>query len=254
MYKNKASASKKFNENICISMIVKTCRYPLRNHFNAVLKEALHNLRETLSNKNINTYDKEKLFNKVVTLCNKVNFKKVSEGVGLFVSENVSQLVYFDIPVRDKVSIDENFNVKKIFLNDPFSLKAYVILLSTNHIRLIEVTSEKAKEIKSDSFPFQIENDSQNKSAYKSDLTKAYKEIRAAINTPHIPLLVCGPHDILESYKKISKIYFKNVYYFELNFDRSSLKEIWKFAFRWVKHTYDSQIETISEELEKNLH
>lgn len=75
------------------------------------------------------------------------------EGLGMFLSPTVKEIVHFPFPVKEKVMISDSFEIRDIVYMQSFSAPYYVLHLSEKSIRLLRGSLDKLEEIHDDNFP-----------------------------------------------------------------------------------------------------
>ena len=139
-------------------------------------------------------------------------------------------VLYMRNTVKDKNMHSKDILLSKIYYN--------LIVLSENKIRLFEGREMQVTEIQNEFLLYLRENNFQNQIA---GFKKAEKKIRASIHNKNAPVIICGESKILNAFKEISQTHYSLPYYFELNFDNSSLSEIGTFAGSMAKQIYHSK-------------
>ena len=133
----------------------------------------------------------------------------------------------------------ENIDSKELSVTD---LPYYVIVLNESRIRLMEGRDMQVTETENKLLQQLQESKFQNHlKEIQTELKKAERKIRSAIQNTNVPVIICGESKILNAYKEISQSHYNMPYYFELNFDKSSLSEIGLFAGRMAKQIYCSK-------------
>lgn len=248
---------REINNNIHLSLIISTMKEaPTREYNSNIIHSAFlrlkSDLRKILTDELNTSY-----LNEVSNNIEKIDYKKITHGIGIYVSGKTSELIYFDIPVANKLVVN-TFQVKEILLREQSFLRSYIVLLNDDHIRLLSLNGEKIKEITDGTFPFQIKNEFQfpetknvlsrvpEESVIKmkrivSKLREAEKTLDEYITQKNIPIIFCGLNKILSAFKKINKS-FHQAAYFELNLDKYSLNEIAKFVYPLIKKIHEAEI------------
>lgn len=258
---NKLTKMRENNGNICISIIISTKKEsPLRQQNESIIKNAFHKFKDILEQKFSKKVSGEYV-SKLQNLEKSIEFKRITEGIGIFFNDIVSEIIYFENPVEDKLLIDDNFEIREILIEDKNSLRAYVVLLNETHVRFFETEGENVKEIINDKFPFNIENEFQlpesqnilsrvpeesdiNMKRIIAGLREADKNINNFIKNKNLPVIICGLDKTLSAYKKIRNE-FPFSYYYAVNFDKSSLKEIGSFIRSLTMQLYENEAQNI---------
>jgi len=84
------------------------------------------------------------------------------DGLGIFVSPDMSRLVHFPFPVKEKVVVDNSFETRDLYYLEQFAKPYYVLKLTKNEASLFLLeTGTVAREITNTHFPMRnsIENE-----------------------------------------------------------------------------------------------
>ena len=146
---------KKVTADCCVTIIMNTHRtLPDNEKDLIVLKNMLKEAGMQLSG-----YNKELvtvLIEKLDTLAASIDHRKNLESLVLFASENVAEYVRLPIAVTDRVVTDKTFAARDLVRALHQQAAYYVLVLSRDKARLIEVFNDKMVAEVDDSFP--IEN------------------------------------------------------------------------------------------------
>ncbi|MDP4147943.1 MAG: hypothetical protein Q8943_00900 [Bacteroidota bacterium] len=138
--------------NICISIIVPTHRLsPERRVDHLVLDKAIREAKKYLAH-NYREEEIKALLRSIDELYNRIDFNHNAEGIGLFVSANIKELVQFLFPVKEKVIIDRSFEVRDLLFQAYYALPYYTLLLTEKEARLFEGRFNHIREIKDNHF------------------------------------------------------------------------------------------------------
>jgi len=139
--------------NICISIIAPTHKLsPERRTDSLHLEKAIQRAKEYLQNKyagnNINP-----LTQAIDELYRQIDFNHNAEGIGLFVSANIKKLVQFYFPVKEKVTIEDSFEIRDLLYEAYYNKPYVVLLLSEKEAKLFNARLNIVSEITDDHFP-----------------------------------------------------------------------------------------------------
>ena len=144
---------------ICISIIVPTHRLsPERRGDHLEMEKAINKAKEYLHYK----YTKEQvkpLLQSLDELFHQIDFDHNAEGLGLFVSSNVKQLVPFFFPVKEKLVVNNQFETRDLLYQVYYEQPYMVLLLTEKGAKLFEGKFNTLSEIKDVHFPLQYEDD-----------------------------------------------------------------------------------------------
>ena len=145
--------------NICISVIVPTHRlFPERKADRIVIDKAVENTILLLEAKYGQKETKE-LSQKLKDVIPTIDYDHNLDGIGFFVSENVSSVVKFPFPVKEKIVVDRGFEIRDLLYKTNISKPYYTLLLSEKKIRLFQGVHEDFTEIRGKHFPFEFYDD-----------------------------------------------------------------------------------------------
>lgn len=205
----------------CISIIISSelksfsdknkIRLKLRNSIQEVRKRLISKLDEDVL---------RKLLNKLESLADQVDIGHLRNGIGLFAAHDYGKLIYFPLPVQDRVSIGESFSVAEI-LSNINGLKPYrVLLLSKNTSRLFLGAGSELTEIEDGKFPHTNEEDFE---VQRTDPGSFYNNEESKVDQAHFenylrqidellkgqqknnPVILLGVQKLLSTFKEVSK-------------------------------------------------
>jgi Bacterial archaeo-eukaryotic release factor family 3 len=145
----------------CVSVIIPTHRTsPDRRVDTEVLHKSISQTKDLLSKKKVPVEIHKSLVESLDKLVREFDPVHATEGLGLFVSPDVSRLVHFPFPVKEKIIIDKTFETRDLYYLEQYAKPYYLLNLSKNeaHLFLLE-TGTLAREITNTHFPMRIEND-----------------------------------------------------------------------------------------------
>jgi len=86
-----------------------------------------------------------------------IDYKKVKNGVGIFVASELLHIVYFPFPVEEKVVIDQSFEVRDLVWGRNQWIDYWVLSLDQKETRLFKGVGDALEEIKDDQIPLGYE-------------------------------------------------------------------------------------------------
>jgi hypothetical protein len=101
----------------------------------------------------------QKLENNLSQLISEIELTKNRKGVGLFFTPFSKRLVEFPYEVKEKVTIDNHFDLKDISYLSSISLNYLLLDLNDSVISIYEGFNNEIREIKDDNFPIKIFDD-----------------------------------------------------------------------------------------------
>lgn len=198
------------------------------------------------------------VMNKLRTNIKKLKFESDKKSIAIYVSPIFEKVIYLDIPVEEKIIINESFEIRDLLYSKKQLHKYLVLLLSTKESRMYLGNSENFIRIVSDipESAYAYVNDAPERVSNFSDMSDR-KEILMEKFLHHIdmgldsllkvydlPLFVLGTDRILGHFKKLSKHSEAVIEYVHGNYEEAGLtklKELMK------KHVSDWQKKKQSE-------
>ncbi|HEX6891101.1 MAG TPA: hypothetical protein VF141_10410 [Chryseolinea sp.] len=142
--------------NPCISMIIPTARLTRERMENPQLIErAVLRARQLLAN---STWPNEKIVAMNGTLDSirdRIGYIRFQEGLAIFISPNVFKIELLPFPVKEKVMLGKNFEVRDLIYFSQFLKPYYLVALSKKRVRLFKGSGHDLQEIINDDFPKQ---------------------------------------------------------------------------------------------------
>ncbi|MGZ8543654.1 MAG: baeRF3 domain-containing protein [Flavisolibacter sp.] len=229
-FDDKPATIAKDKGGICVSIIVPTHRTsPERMVDMPEVKKAIDKVKSDL----LKTYFKTEtapLLQALDNIFGRIDFNHNNEGIGLFVSAHVQELVPFFIPVKKKIMIGRSFDIRDRIDQEYYAQPYLVLQLSEKEAKLYYGSFDQLKEIKDNNFPSRRKDDyeysrpSRGNSYVGQAATQGFekdktyietiryerflKTVDAAINQSLISnplLLVSGSQQSVSLFKKISK-------------------------------------------------
>lgn len=144
--------------NTCISIIVPTHRLsPDRMVDHLEVKKAVEKAIQYLEYK----FDKDvvkPLALSLDELYDSIDFNHNAEGIGLFVSPNIKQLISFFFPVKEKLVVSDSFETRDLLLQAYFSRPYFTLLLNENEAKIFEGRINTLEELSDTHFPRKFED------------------------------------------------------------------------------------------------
>ena len=159
--------------------------------------------------------DANKLVDKLKNLAGQIDHNYNLESLLLFVNNDTEEIVKLPISVTDRIIIDNTFATRDLIRTMHIESNYYVLVLSQDYARLIEVLNDKViQELKS---PFPIKNEHYHSSssaeaasgARMTNLLAEYfntvdKEVNKTRNENRLKVLVCSVEENYAEYLKIA--------------------------------------------------
>jgi Bacterial archaeo-eukaryotic release factor family 3 len=205
-----------------------------------------YNLKMALSKaeKQLNAAYPDNIAKPVITklykLIDTLNYTTHKKSVAIFASPIIEKAFYLDIPVMEKIVIDESFEIRDLVYCKKQSNKYLLLTLSGTVSKMFLVNNSSFTLIKSNKVQEEGDEDNTRKErvGHFADPDK-YKEIgiikflhqmdaglSLIINAYGLPLFVLGPEKIVGHFKKITNNEKNILEYVHGNFDEATEKEI----------------------------
>lgn len=101
----------------------------------------------------------ENLTASVLALATTIDFNHTLEGLGLYISDEVQQIVHFPFPVTKKVVVDKRFEIRDLLYKMAFSKPYYLLHLEEEKATLYYGVLQHLEAIKDQNFPCIAVND-----------------------------------------------------------------------------------------------
>lgn len=196
----------------CVSIIVPTHRLGQdRQADHRIMEDAVAIAKQALVNESTD------YMVAIDELYQEIDFNKNKEGIGIFVSPNIRELVKFPFPVARKISVNKSFLLQDLLYVENYSTPYYLLDVSKKKIHLFRGVMDHLEEIHDQNFPQKVYDDyeynkpSQSSSSAGYAHVKSYEKDKSEVElirlkktfrdagknlseylTKKTPLLVCG--------------------------------------------------------------
>jgi hypothetical protein len=145
--------------HICISIILPTHRlFSERKVDKFEMEKAVENATQLLGSK-YNTKDTKPLISTLQEMAKSIDYDHNLDGVGLYVSDQVNMMVKFPFAVKEKIVVDNNFEIRDMLYKTNLSQPYYTFMLSEKKVRLFEGCLDQLTEIRGKHFPYEFYDD-----------------------------------------------------------------------------------------------
>jgi hypothetical protein len=179
-------------------------------------------------------------------LAHKIDFRKLSQGLALYISPAREKVFHLPFEVKERVIIDKTFEVRDLLLASKTNFSYAVITVSEKSVRVFSGFNHRISEIKVAEMPYSIDdvggegrsriasftsfssarNVSDAKSYLENKLEKYLREIDRVItaepNLKKVPLVICGSDRVTGHFDKLTKNAKHILGYVHGNFDNAS--------------------------------
>jgi hypothetical protein len=181
-----------------------------------------------------------KVINSLNALIQGLNFDTHKKGIALYVSPVFSKALYLDIPVEEKIIVDESFEIRDLVYCKKQAHKYLVLLLSNREskillgnnadfVRLASTSAETVVAYENDS-PERIANFSDPSYRKEVILEKFLHHIDQSLdlilNAYHLPLFVVGTDRTIGHFKQLTKHAGAVVQYIHGNYEDATNAEL----------------------------
>ena len=210
-----------------------------------------------------------------------IDYTHNAEGLGLFVSAKISEIVQFPFPVIEKTIVGDKFETRDLVYLSAY-LEDYLLLsISMDETKLYRGSGTELKDIRNNDFPRKYIDDYEyarpslgssygpslkstekdksiiTKERFERFLHETDKLLSHYLNNNHIPLIIAGVKQELGYFQKESTHTAQIAGQIVGNYTHSSLTEFGKMAFeRIIKHREkitQQEIEKLSDSIGKEL-
>lgn len=180
------------------------------------------------------------VMHKLEAIIKNLNFNTYKKSIAIYVSPVFEKVLYLDIPVEEKIIIDESFEIRDLVYSKKQLHKYLVLLLSGKESRMylgntdsfVRIVSNKPENI------FAYENDVAERVANFSDVAER-KEIMmdkflrhtdnvldSILHAYQLPLFILGTEKILGHFNSITKHKSACTEYIHGNYEEASFEEL----------------------------
>jgi hypothetical protein len=143
----------------CFSVNIPLKSSPTDKIWNEKMVDKIHKNVLRKIHDEFNNETAQKLENNLSQLISEVELTKNRKGVGLFFTPFSKRLIEFPYEIKEKISIDDHFDLKDISYLSSISLNYLLLELNDGVISLYEGYNKELREIKDKNFPIQIIDD-----------------------------------------------------------------------------------------------
>lgn len=211
--------------------------------FKAELTERLKSIVTKTERELETDYPKEicgLVIQKLQSLISNLNFNTHKKSVAIYVSPVFEKVLYLDIPVEEKIIINESFEIRDLVFSKKQLQKYLVLLLDEKEFRIyngnaenfVRIVSNKPESVFAyvNEIPEKVSNFTDNEQRKETIMNKflhhADNALDIILNAYNLPLFIVGPQRILGHFKSISKHNSAIIEYIEGNYNKSTEQEL----------------------------
>lgn len=191
----------------CISVVVPTHRTAPDKIKDLDAVTSAVNLAKNLltSNYSESSYDTNTLISKIDELVETIDFVHPQDGIGIFVSPNISKLITFPFPVKEKVKVSHAFERMDLVYYLNTIIDYGVLAISQKKINLFLAKGEELSEINNQDFPLVYEETYEYSkptkgTSYSNSSLKGFERDKSEIEEIRLKDLLRKADHLLEKY------------------------------------------------------
>ena len=143
----------------CLTVIVPTHRlFPERKTDKIVIDKALDNAMLLIESR-FGQKESESMKQKLQEQVSKIDYDHNLDGLGIYISDNVDMMVKFPFPVKEKIVVNNHFDIRDMLYKVQISRHYFTLMVSEKSIRLFDCYHESFTEMKGKHFPFDYYDD-----------------------------------------------------------------------------------------------
>jgi hypothetical protein len=264
--------------NVCVSIIVPTHRTsPGRRADKLETEKAIDHAKQLLQYKYPEHQIKPLLY-ALDELFQASDFLHNTEGIGLYVSSNIKIAIQFPFPVKEKVMVENDFEIRDLLYKINYSTPYHVLMLTEKCGRLFEGCWNNLSEIKDNNWPTEYKDDYiYEKPAHSSHYAgyshvKMYEKDKSELEAvrfknffhqldkssdayliDNTPLIVLGPQKELSWFEQVSKHKKNIINKIHGSFNYSNLKSLsdlaWPPMFEYLQNERKQLVKEFEEKI-----
>lgn len=119
------------------------------------------------------------LIESINNLYNEIDFDRTQDGIGFFVSTGFMYQTFFPFPVREKIVVDESFDLRDLLYKAQYSFPYYLLHLDEKKARLYRGKLKHLEEINSKDFPLVYVNEREYQPSSQSTSHAGYAHVKS---------------------------------------------------------------------------
>ncbi len=267
--------------NLCITIMIPTQGNKVQRIQNQkTIEKTLLKVKEQLLDAKWTKEQKEQVSDRLDAILGTIDYLRLQDGLAIFVSPNISKFFLLPFRVKQKIVIDDNFEIRDLFYYEQFLKPYYLLALSKKRIRFFRGEGRDIKEVINNDFPKPYIDDyeyarpsiassssqalksvERDKSILKETREKAFLlQTDKVINSylkPHVPLLIAGTQEVLANFEEVTHHSDSVVGKVVGNYDYDALyplaEAVWKKMEGFVKTSQQNILVELQEAAGKHL-
>ena len=152
---------------VCISILLPTDRHTRERQQNPTIVLKAIQKAKALVDSSGTEEEIEFLRSKLDAIEKQIDYLRLQEGLGIFVSQNISKVFLFPIRVKEKIIVETKFTLHDLYYLYQFIQPYYLLAISKKRVPLYRGEGRHLQEIRNDDFP----------TYYKDDYEYAYPSL-----------------------------------------------------------------------------
>lgn len=159
------------------------------------------------------------MMQKLEGLFSNLNFSTHKKSIAIYLSPVFDKVLYLDIPVEQKITVDESFEIRDIVYSKKQNLNYLVLLLTTKELAMylgdsntfVKIVSDVRSPVQANEnkLPEQTSDSSsvpeRNKIVLDEFLHRTDNTVGIMLNAYRVPLFILGTEDIVGRFKNLTK-------------------------------------------------
>src|SRR5688572_1619779 len=139
---------------ICISIILPTDRHTRERQQNpTIVLKAIQKAKVLVDSSGAEKETITMLVSNLAAIEKHIDYLRLQEGLGIFVSENVSRVFLFPINVKEKIIVEKKFALHDLYYLAQFIQPYYLLAISKKRVPLYRGEGRHLVEIRNSDFP-----------------------------------------------------------------------------------------------------
>ena len=119
------------------------------------------------------------LVESINNLHNEINFDRAREGIGIFVSSDFKYQTFFPFSVKEKIVVDNSFEIKDVLFKAQYAFPYYLLHLAEKKARLYRGKLKDLEEVNSKDFPLVYLNEREYQASSQSSSYAGYAHVKS---------------------------------------------------------------------------
>ncbi len=207
------------------------------------------------------------LMDKLRKLVGGINFSTHKKSLGIFISPVVEKMFYLDIPVEEKLIVDESFEIRDLVYQKKQEIEYLVLMLSAKKSLMFLANNSDMKLVKSNlaEHLYIAEKDLAERVANFSDpearaeiildkfLHQMDEDLSLMLKAYPLPVFVLGAERVIGHFRKLSKHKHDITEYIVGNYEEMPVPEIFNMVLPYVSNWRHVKQVGLLQQLEKAM-